>query len=107
MRTLSRLRQDFIEWYDDQPELIQDIVDQTAHVALFGGIAAVVGCLSRIMLEPIAAGAIGATAGVICAAAYETWQNWGDENNDYADLRVDLYFEMGSALLVGTLVAVL
>lgn len=107
MRTVSRLRVDFLDWYDEQPELIRDIIDQSAHFFGFGLGAALVGGLARIGLGPVASGAIGAACGIIAAGVYELVQNVGDDDNDYADLAVDITFEVLGPLFAGTLIGVL
>lgn len=107
MRTVSRLRADFLEWYDEQPELVRDLLDQLGHFALFGLVATGgSGLIARIWLSATVAACIGAAVGVCSFAAYELVQNFGDDDNDYADLAVDLGIETFSVGLVATLIAI-
>lgn len=108
MRSLSRLRRDFLEWYDEQPELVRDLIDQLGHFALFGLVATgIPGLVARVWLEPLIAACAAAAVGTVSFGLYELIQNVGDSDNDYGDLAVDLVVEAGSVALVATLVAVL
>lgn len=63
-------------WYKDLPHWGQEVVDQTLHFILGFSIAAVAG--------------LGFSIGM--AVLRETVQNWGDDNNDYLDMMIDLLF---------------
>lgn len=107
MRTVSRLRADFLDWYDEQPELVRGILDQLGHFALFGLVATGgPGLIARIWLTAPIAGCVGAAIGVCSFATYELVQNVGDDDNDYTDLAVDLGVETFSVGLVATLIAI-
>lgn len=99
---------EFSEFYDDQPELVRDLLDQLGHFALFGLVATgIPGLIARIWLEPVVAACAAAAVGTVSFGLYELLQNIGDRDNDYIDLAVDLAVEAGSVALVATLVAVL
>lgn len=108
MRSVFRLRADFLEWYEGQDRLVRDLLDQLGHVALFGVVATgITGVIARVWFEPVVAACAAAAVGTVSFGLYELVQNVGDRDNDYIDLAVDLAVEAGSVALVATLVAVL
>lgn len=92
-------------WYEQLPKTAQKTVDQIGHVGIGGGPAALVGGLCLLALPAWASGLVGAIAGAFTMGCYELAQNVGDDDNDYADMAVDLSVGISAACVVGTLVA--
>lgn len=91
--------------YERLPKWGQKVVDQIGHVLIGGGTAALVGGLCLLALPAWASGLVGAIAGAFTMGCYELVQNLGDDDNDYADMAVDLSVGISAACVVGTLVA--
>ncbi len=72
-----------MRWYDDLPKLAQEAIDQTLHFGAGFAISALAG--------PIVS--------IVVALIRELVQNWGDRDNDYLDMAIDvLVWGLGAAL---------
>lgn len=93
-------------WYERAPKWAQKVVDQLGHVGIGGGPAALVGGTMLLATPAWAAGLAGAVVGCLTMGVYEAVQNIGDDDNDYADMTLDLGVGCGAAVIVGVLIAV-
>lgn len=64
-----------MRWYEDLSEDMQEVVDQALH---FG-----IGFLISVLAGPVVSVAGGALRELV--------QNWGDEDNNYWDMALDLF----------------
>ena len=72
-----------MRWYDDLPKVAQEAIDQTLHFGTGFAISALAG--------PIVS--------IVVALIRELVQNWGDADNDYIDMAIDvLVWGLGAAL---------
>ena len=72
-----------MKWYDDLPDIAQEAVDQTLHF--------VAGFAFSALGGPIVS--------VVVVLIRELVQNWGDSDNDYLDMTIDiLVWGLGAAL---------
>ena len=72
-----------MRWYDDLPKIAQEAIDQTLHFTAGFAISALAGPIVSIAV----------------ALIRELVQNWGDADNDYLDMAIDvLVWGLGAAL---------
>lgn len=62
-----------LQWYEDLPHVWQEVVDQALHFA-----------------AGFLIGAINPWLSIGAAVLREIIQNWGDEDNNYLDMAVDI-----------------
>lgn len=63
-----------MKWYDDLPRVWQEVVDQSLHF----GLGFILGAFSPVF-------------SVLVGIGREIVQNWGDEDNDYTDMAIDVF----------------
>lgn len=77
------------------------ILEQLAHFAAGLCIAMLSAWLLAFWTTDLVAGSVGMGLGAGAAGARETLQNWGDSDNDYLDLAIDVLAWVAGAVLGG------